>query len=271
MVWRNWKVVTLVLLGLTLGCVPLEEIDLAPCPCPEGYFCCDTLSSRCVQDSSDCPDTHPPSSKTPCSNNIDCPDGEICQSWSLDNDQLIGPQECRRQCSEDPACAAGETCKLILQDGRKLDLANLEFACISKTPLDGCADVGCDNCLNNHIGKTYCHELNVYGCFLALHPQCGLSCHTVEVENCLGQGCLTSENGAECISSSVQNICLDFDCSACSAPLGIGEFSCVDNKVTACTTLHSNHPVCSEICHLEIIEECSGSCVDSGGSHCSDQ
>src|SRR3712207_1718303 len=38
---------------LTAGCTRLLPVDNSPCPCAEGYFCCES-TQRCVADASEC-------------------------------------------------------------------------------------------------------------------------------------------------------------------------------------------------------------------------
>src|SRR3989339_1271159 len=64
--YRSLHIVVIWLLfNLVSTCVSHVEIEGAPCPCPEGYSCCATLSG-CIPSHTLCPNTYSPSSNKSC-------------------------------------------------------------------------------------------------------------------------------------------------------------------------------------------------------------
>ena len=110
------------------GCVPHTGIQGAPCDCPEGYDCCETLMS-CVKTGGECPAEYPGSSQDACTANSFCVRTEACWIWTEDG-SLQGPSECRRLCPTEYPCSAGEICDLVPTNASSLDDPELVKICI---------------------------------------------------------------------------------------------------------------------------------------------
>jgi len=280
--------VAAVVAGLVSFCVPRLEIEEAPCPCPSGYHCCQTLSSgTCLTSAAECPEEHPPSTEDPCSTDTDCEPGEICQSWKLTDGEVAGPRECRYVCSGDHPCSTGEICGPILHDGRPLEAMNVGQACVDEDPPAGCENMSCQQCATAEVGQTVCVDHRVEGCWVALHPQCGLTCQQVQVENCCETEpdvpcspepalCEQSEIGARCTPTYWgTGWCEEFPCSECGAGSTPGTAFCDGNELVVCNALtlddwHCNDNPCScdQICVRQVTATCDNGCSDDGGAHC---
>jgi hypothetical protein len=110
------------------GCVPHTEISGAPCDCPDGYICCETLMA-CVKVDAECPSEYPNSSKIPCTANSLCSRTEACWIWTEGGD-LQGPSECRRRCPKEYPCSQGEVCDLVPTNASPLEDPELLKVCI---------------------------------------------------------------------------------------------------------------------------------------------
>jgi hypothetical protein len=257
------------------ACISGVEIEGAPCPCPEGYQCCATLNDMCLAEEEACPHTHPPSSRRHCRTDADCLSNELCQSWTLAGGEPAGPGECRWSCGGDHPCAPGETCAPTLHDGRPLDTVHAALTCVAETPPGGCEGLDCRQCGPEQVGRSYCEENGVAGCFLALHPVCGLTCRELRFEDCGAVDCVETDKGARCAEGVFQvGPCDERDCAACGPPGKAGGVFCDGNEVVACTSLPAWDALCpgacecEEICLREVVAACDGACVETGGARC---
>jgi len=205
----------------------------------------------------------------------ECPFRELCQAWKLPEGQLAGPGECRWNCSGEHPCAAGETCAPTLHDGQLLDAVNVALACAPETPAQGCEGLECHQCAPEHMGRSFCVEDVVYGCFLALHPVCGLTCQALQFEDCGSFGCRETALGASCVEGVFgPDWCTEFDCADCGPSGEPGSLFCDGNEVVACTSLPMHDELCTgtcaceQICRRKVVASCDGKCVESGGAHC---
>jgi hypothetical protein len=259
-----------VIIGLLLwvSCVPHVEIEGSPCPCPGGYMCCELLF-ECIDEQGTCPDSYPPSSATPCLTNDDCPKGEVCQAWSMENGSIGGPKTCRRDCSSGFSCASTEVCKLALQDGTLLADLNVARMCTTEAPLEGCKNDGCLDCEISQLGQTFCEDKGIHGCFLGIHPVCGLTCSSSVVQACGYAGCMDS-GGSTCNSQPIVDPCVEFSCSACPNPGVPMEHQCENShRVVGCLVAAFAGDSCNSICQT-VSWECSepSSCVEENAAHC---
>lgn len=269
--------VLLCLLPLALtGCITEVGIQGAPCPCPSGYDCCRSLSV-CLLDGQDCPERLPASSAEACTKDADCPRNETCQAWLDAQGLLAGPGQCRHDCvDKEFPCAQGEVCEPVPSDGRSLSEMHVAWVCVSEESLQECTENDCRQC--EQVGGTFCDDEHgsVMGCFLSVHPVCGLSCTVVPVEVCSYEGsvCELVEGGAHCtISEYDGDICGSYPCSDC--PAQPGSLYCRDDDLSTCATV-SVAPMmcadaecsCSEACIPLSVLSCVESCSMLGGAHC---
>jgi hypothetical protein len=247
------------------ACWPAAKIQGAPCPCPAGYSCCETLAS-CIGPEGSCPTSLPPSSNAACARDSDCAIGEICHSWSTDGGGLGGPQVCRRDCTAGFACTSPEVCSLVPHDGASLAELKVVRACTPLIP--GCEQTRCQDCDANRLGKTYCQDKATHACFYSLHPVCGLSCTSQLIRDCGAAGCMDSGTGICNVTPS--DPCLDFSCAACAQPPAPGQFSCGDaGHVVGCSVAQFPGATCDKLCKV-ISFECpeGSSCMAGAGALC---
>jgi hypothetical protein len=277
--------------ALLTACVPEVDrpIESAPCPCPEGYYCC--RGEQCVQNGTPCKGedtgtgnatgTDTGEADTGCRENADCGGGEICISWADIDETVKGPRHCRTPCFSSDDCAEGQVCELTLSNGRPIDDYQLALACIDATGTDGCGDVGCRKYVDAPISSgdtdlaavsdvgvsvTICEDNTVTGCFIAVDAECGLLCKTEEIAVCEEGGCRTTSEGATCGSGRAPppEWCLSYPCADCLGVAVPGGTACADSQKQACLSLPLNDGICgdegcecSEIClPLELIGEC---------------
>lgn len=253
---------------LMVSCVPHVAIEGAPCPCADGYQCCETLS-QCIDNLDTCPDTYPPSSGTPCSRNSDCPNNEFCQAWSIEDGSTAGPMTCRVDCFSGPHCVTGEVCELAPQDGTPLAELQVIPMCTDEIRMEGCESVGCQDCDMGQLGQTFCQGRSMHACFLGVHPMCGLSCSSMVVQPCGDAGCMDS-GGSVCNSPSSNDPCVDFACSLCPNPAAPNEVACGGtDQVVGCVTASFAGGSCNSICET-VSWECSALsvCVEQDGARC---
>lgn len=110
------------------GCVPHADIQGAPCDCPDGYDCCETLMA-CVESGGECPSAYPESSALACTADSQCPRNEACRIWT-EGGSLQGPSDCRRRCPGDYPCSAGEVCDLVPTNASSLEDPELAWLCV---------------------------------------------------------------------------------------------------------------------------------------------
>jgi hypothetical protein len=253
------------------------DIEGAPCPCPEGSSCCTSLSV-CLLPGSTCPDAYPPSSDNFCDRDADCPLGELCPAWQLEDGTAAGPRRCRHDCTDRSlACAQAEICEPAPLDGRALSQVYIGWVCAPEQPLIGCEKQNCRQC--EQAGGTFCDpsEAEVLGCFLAVHPDCGLTCTIVSVARCDGEKsyCMDISGGAVCSIYQVDgDICSAFPCDTCPGD-GPGSLFCEANAVTTCASLAVEPGMCTtdacscdQACTRVVVEACPGACSSDGGAHC---
>ena len=232
------------------ACVPLEKISQAPCPCPDGYACCDTLQA-CLAFDQTCPDTLPISSATPCSSDDQCPRGEVCHAWRL-SDVLSGPQTCRRECALIDRCAQGEQCQLILTDGKEQQTMQVGQACVEEEPPVGCEHRDCSTCEAGNIGRTYCESDTIRGCLVALDPVCGLVCQSVLITRCEPDTCEVTQGVVTCTEwTDNAPQCSAYRCEFCPEPTDPQKSSCRDDQVVMCLSMESPDSFCPDLCLLQ--------------------
>ncbi|NOZ87392.1 MAG: hypothetical protein GXP49_14200 [Deltaproteobacteria bacterium] len=267
----SWGIGLLLTLS-NMACIPESPIEGAPCGCPGGYECCETLGT-CVRAGSDCPDTYPASSARACKQDQDCPQNELCLGWLVDKD-MAGPMECRHECEGDYPCAPGEICELALHDVRDLFDMNTARLCMPKSPPAGCEGYACQNCPADRLGMTFCSGKYVHACMIGLHPLCGLTCKLVSLQDCDQDGeCEDVQGGARCIGFGKNDWCKEYDCGNCGT--SPGSFSCDGQDVAACESVGITDDMCpagrcdcKEICIRTVISTCTGKCDLEGGAHC---
>jgi len=252
------------------ACWPHVAVEGAPCPCPNGFACCDTLAT-CLPAGEACPSAYPASSRQPCRFDAGCPLAEICAAWSLDDGVIMGPQECRRACPDDYPCADGESCGLVAHDAVLLDALHVTRACLATPPTVDCAGASCAACLATDLGRSFCDGTHVLGCFLALSPSCGVSCDVLDLEDCVDEVCEDEAAGAACRGNGVPNgdPCGEHPCAACPAGAAPGEVVCVGDEVVRCLAVPVVDQSCSEACEVTTTPCSQGyHCVADGGAHC---
>jgi hypothetical protein len=264
-----WKANLALALALgCAGCVSRVSVEGAPCPCPQdGMECCESLGSlgKCIRSGAQCPTKYPSSSAEPCQRDGDCPSDEVCESWTVDG-APAGPRQCRRTCPGSYPCADGEVCETAPHDLQALQDLSVARMCISATPAAGCENQGCHECTD--LGSTYCDGNKVRGCFLAIHPQCGLTCRSLTVTDCDQLGCVVKDGAAQCGTAALyMGPCVDMDCAKCGVGLP-GSFFCDGNSLAVCVALPTTHVSCngecncSQICVPEVVATCV-SCTQS--------
>jgi hypothetical protein len=250
--------------ALAASCVPWVEIAKAPCPCPNGFTCCETTFS-CVASAAECPARYPPASETPCTSDADCKDTELCLAWESQG-TLAGPRVCRTACPKDYPCAQDTTCQLAAHGGLPLKQMSIARLCVPTSGSAGCADNGCGQCAAGNIGQVYCDGKMLRACFVALHPTCGLVCDPVAVE--CPYGCGLVSGGPACLNEDAER-CAQYDCAACGFAPGAelaGGFSCQGNSLVRCAMIPDQD--CGSICHATS-EQCVEKCLSTGdGPRC---
>jgi hypothetical protein len=266
---NTWMPPSLALLSLA-ACVSHVPVEGAPCPCPAGLVCCETLG-RCLAQDAACPSTYPESSNQPCQRDDECTiPGEFCASWEADG-VAAGPRVCRRACSAEHACFDGEICSLSPHDLAPLEDLNVARLCVSAIPAVGCEHQGCEDCDLDQFRSTYCDGNAIRGCFLATHPRCGLTCFSLIANDCGTQRCVETEReGARCEEQVFSTSpCLSMPCSLCES--GPGTFFCDGNDLSVCVSLPTNDLYCGdqpcacpEICSRQAVRSCDR-CVEAAG------
>lgn len=274
-------------LGAAAACVPLVELESKPCPCAEGFSCCETLGV-CLSGSQRCPASYPASSGAACSRDRQCQRAEACHAWTTGDDAQTtpaGPRQCRRQCDPSISCADGEVCLLAPHDGQPLSAFRAAPLCLPRAARAGRGDGGgadggqpvgdggqpdrceawsCQGCPADKIGKTFCQGDDLYGCLVATDPQCGLKCRKVKVQSC--KRCVESGGSTTCDAANIvpDDPCEDFPCTAPGCGASAPSY-CSDGKVATCLRVAFQGSTCSRLCRAETLESCSGSCRVSGG------
>lgn len=281
--WRGRALLLAALLSAALlsaalavaGCVPLTDVDGAPCPCPADHSCCRTLS-RCLADPADCPQRFPPSSNQICERDADCPTGELCNSWQDDTGAVVGFRECRRDCSQLDRCAAGEQCRPSLTDGRPVSDSqqHVVSVCRSLGSHTRCVEFETGFCMQEQLGGQYCEEGDIHACFPDEHMDCGKIMRTAVVERCEQGGCVDDGQGPKCSTTATKpELCSIFPCRECeNPPPGIENAVCADDRnIAACLVMPYDGPTdhCDRIC-LPFRLACADErvCVEQGGAHC---
>lgn len=254
---------------LSISCVPNVSIEGAPCPCPNGLSCCESLFV-CQSPGASCPEIYPASSGADCQKDSDCSATEQCQSWTLEDAIMSGSRSCRRVCEGGLSCAEGEVCELTPHDGMSLETLNVTQLCVSYPPTEVCASQGCAECGPDILGKTYCNGNQLLGCFIALHPECGITCELVLVSDCGPDGCRGDVGDADCTTGAASP-CSERACENVCGPAGIGpgENTCVAEQFATCLSLPFNTGECKDACQLAT-QACPepSVCVDDGVPTC---
>ncbi len=225
---------------LLFGCVPPLALEDAPCPCDDGYTCCDTLAV-CLPNGAVCPSTLPPSSNQPCASDSECNEGEACAAWRVDG-ALSGPQVCKTTCSE-LACDDSERCLLSLHDGRPAADLAIAKLCLPKIAEPGCEAWICEGCPGLELGQITTCDVGVQdilGCVFALHPECGLKCEVAKVGDCNG----------------IAAPCVEYGCDQCPGGKP-GVVQCIDQVQVTCLGSNSNEPnTCAQLCAQVEVGSC---------------
>ncbi|MFC1609422.1 hypothetical protein ACFL6C_00555 [Myxococcota bacterium] len=245
---------------IAVGCVPHVSVNDAPCPCGDGFHCCPTLSA-CLRDERACPQGYPPSTERGCSSDDDCPRGELCASWTTvgstgPSEEVSGPQHCRKDCKDGYVCGEDETCAFSLHDAGKTDALDLVRLCLPTG--DGCDAWRCNGCPNSDIGETQCHEHQIIGCLVGVHPSCGISCREVVLQS-----------GCDGLIPPRQ--CPIFPCSDCLEDTG-GRPVCSGDDVSVCFIGRPYEPeICDVYCIQAPVETCANGCQESElGAYCAE-
>jgi hypothetical protein len=257
------------------ACVGQVEIDYAPCPCPEGYQCCQSLNDGCLSADQECPDQYPASSRASCVVGRQCPYGESCHVWKAPDGQPAGPGECRRLCPHDYACDGSDICRLSVHDGASLTALNITRLCLSDPAEPGCENLECLECESSQLSKTFCDGNLVRGCFFALDQRCGLTCRSTVIVDCGPTGCLPIEGGAKCAEYGWGEWCDDYSCSLCGSPENINSLFCDGDSIAMCSSIDlvDEHCPgagcdCDQICMTQPLVSCANGCSQEGGAHC---
>jgi hypothetical protein len=224
---------------LPLACVPLVDLDGAPCPCGEGFACCSILGV-CLPDGDACPIALP-SSRATCALDADCLSGEACAAWTADDGTVEGPRICRRRCADDP-CADGERCLLSLSGGRPAKDLPVAPLCLDERPGDPCADWTCEGCPGLALGEiTVCRPGQdvLMGCMFALHPACGLKCELRSLGSC----------------NNIVSPCQELDCAMCPGG-GPGAVECRTNELVTCLSSKAGDQPCDRLCVTVEVGSC---------------
>lgn len=250
------------------GCVGHLEIEGAPCPCPDGFVCCPTLSA-CVASDESCPPHYPPSSGRTCSEDQDCPQQEICEVWSAQGHTgLFGPGLCRHRCTPDYPCSEGERCAPVHHDGQAMEALAILPACVPETPAVECQAFSCQACPPDRLGSTFCHDGDVWGCLFGSHLTCGITCETVWLKTCRDDSCQEGDGFAECMTNEpVDSLPCDlYPCADCPSD-EIGAAYCAGQEIQTCTAMPWGED-CEEICMPQVVETCAGQCTEQDGPVC---
>jgi hypothetical protein len=189
------RLIALVPILLLRGCVPHADIEGAPCDCPNGYDCCQTLSA-CVEVGGECPSAYPESSGYSCTADSQCPRIEACRIWKADG-SLYGPSDCRRLCPGEYPCHLGEVCDLVLANAGSLVDLELVWVCVPEEPEAGCEDAGCRDCTREQAGELFCAGGDVHACRISVEPVCGVTCTRELLQDCAGT--CSDDGGAHCV------------------------------------------------------------------------
>jgi hypothetical protein len=176
------------------GCVPNAPVAGAPCDCPSGYECCQTLSA-CIRAGGECPPAYPESSGYACTADSLCSRTESCRIWATD-EGLRGPSDCRRLCPGEYPCSPGEICDLAPVNAGPLADMQLTWICVPEEPEAGCEDAGCRDCTKRQAGELFCEGGDVHACRISVDPLCGVTCTRELAEACAGT--CSEEGGAHC-------------------------------------------------------------------------
>lgn len=254
-------------------CVPLVDVEGAPCPCPSGFSCCDTLLS-CVPADEPCPTTYPPSTNTACLRDSECAPNARCYGWSDSTQQARGPGRCRTTCPETFDCADSEVCELAPHDGAPLEALNVARMCVPETPPSPGCTLGCSQCPDGQLGKTYCMNGGVSACLIALDPVCGLTCEVLELLSCgSDRQCVEGPAGPACSPECLgcaEDLCSIYSCSECTEGIEPGSVGCEGDQVSTCAKADYRGSSCGEIC-LQSSESCpmpSQHCVEDPVNKC---
>ena len=248
---------------LCWGCVEHAPVEGAPCPCPGGYACCETLGTCVARDRAEaCPDEQPASSARACERDAECAPGELCEAWQDSGGELAGPRQCRKSCGAAKPCAEGESCQLVPHDGISLYEADLARACVA--PRASCT---CKDCEPAQLGRTYCEDLQIKSCFIAFDELCGVSCELVVVQTCVN-GCESEAERMACLANGDGGgPCWKYPCSACASEPGTS--SCEGGQLSTCTRASYAGEECSELC-LPTTTACAANqqCQPEPMAHC---
>ncbi len=219
-------------LGLMLSCVPQLELDEAPCPCEQGYTCCETLQRCLAPGDLGCPQSYPPSSANACDTDEDCPPLERCLASRF---ELAPGGVCRRSCDAQLPCAAGEHCRLAMHrtDTAALSLKNM---CL---PQGECSDWQCEDCGAIPPGESTCSDDQYFACVVAFHPQCGVSCRVLQIGNC----------------ASLVSLCETLACDRCPSGSAEGPV-CEGNDVVVCEYTNYEDSTCDAVCNIRVVGSC---------------
>jgi hypothetical protein len=144
--------------------------------------------------------------------------------------------------------------------------------CLPEDPVEGCGRIGCRDCSKEMLKKTFCNSAadEVHACMIALHPDCGLTCRYVTLQNCEESDCMEFKGGAKCAEFGWNTWCTDNDCAVCVS--GPGSSYCDGDDLYACTSvpvLPEHCPGagcdCDEICWSELLTSCEHGCVQEDG------
>jgi hypothetical protein len=253
-----------------LTCISHVDVDGSPCPCPDGYSCCETLA-KCMATTAVCPSTHPPSSGRPCQADSDCGAAEMCHSWA-NSGAPGGPRLCRQRCADKSPCADQEVCEITPHDGRPLPEMFLARLCVPATPPAGCEGQGCRAADMDQLGHTFCDGDTVRGWFMATNPRCGLTCQSVVVQDCSPGVCEAKDGNARCNVFTLSTPCDTLPCEGCgTAP---GSFFCDGPKLTACVAMPASEAVClgscpcTHLCYRQVVKDCGSCVVGADGPSC---
>ena len=130
---------------------------------------------------------------------------------------------------------------------------------MSDTPEPECEGLACTDCQFDRIGLSFCGTEGMYGCFMALHGQCGVTCRQVLIETCPGESCVDTDQGAQCLIFS--SWCEGFSCDGCPDDQA-GCVFCDGEDLVACTAMNVHEDMCpgtcacDRICHREVVGSC---------------
>lgn len=268
----------LVILLSQVGCISPTPIEGALCPCPDGYYCCETQNA-CLANQSNCPSTQSSSSEKDCSFDAQCPSNEYCHAWTGADKQIRGPQKCRQPCTSAHPCAQGERCSIAPSNGDSLSVTNTQRMCVPTQPAAGCENVSCNECADEQFSALFCGQNDtdsiVQTCAYALSVQCGLNCSFKTIEVCEQDApCVTHNDETKCSKTwtfPLFDPCDDFNCEKCASRPG--EYTCSGNDIIQCSTVAYPGETCNQICFLDT-QSCGDNriCVEQNGSaFCAEQ